>query len=326
MTAKIINKKAVLSDLVINQGEKGSDEIVFTLNKTYNGKDLSACAAFAAIKRADGTCDKIVLTTETDGEQTDGSETTQTLCPDEMTVTLKVDDSVTAVPGELEMQLSFENPDGQVIWETETFVMEIRGSIDAYKDFSERAPDAVTKLHNQMLGYVYRMAELVEEVEAAIEELKNGSGTGGTSQPAYDENNKLSADYVSGLSDVAKTGAYSDLTGTPDMSDYLTSQQVATELNNFKQTLKPVVFKKNESTYSDALYDEINEYNIAIVKSHLASELLSKQIFLYDTVNNSYYAGVYSHGSDTELVFIFYDGTKTYQLKYLYAYSDFLYS
>ena len=320
MTAKIINKKAVLSATVINQGEKGSDNIVFTLNKNYNGKDLSSYNPFASVKRADGTTDKISLTLSSEQSESNSVGNGKPSSTDEISLILNVGESITAVPGELEMQLSFESTDGEVVWRTEKFGLEILGSIDAYKDYSDRAPDAVTKLHNQMIAYVSKMAALVDEVNEKIANLPSGGGA------SYDENNKLNADYVSGLSTVAKTGSYADLSDKPELGAYLTSQQLALELNNLKQSIKPAIFKYCDPNYDDETYDANNNYNINLISCYLPDELNAGNVLLHDTVLNRYYTCIYSSKTDNELTFFFYDGLNTKQLQYLFSFSDFNYS
>ena len=47
-----------------------------------------------------------------------------------------------------------------------------------------------------------------------------------TKQPLINNDHKLSASLVSGLSSVATSGSYNDLSGTPDLSVYLNKSSV----------------------------------------------------------------------------------------------------
>jgi hypothetical protein len=68
-------------------------------------------------------------------------------------------------------------------------------------------------------------------------------------QDVIDANNKLNASYVSGLATVATTGEYGDLSGTPDLSNYVTTntEQNITGIKTFVGD-KRINFKQGSST------------------------------------------------------------------------------
>ncbi len=284
MTAIIKDKKVITSNFTVIQGETGCDELVFKLNKNYNGTDLSTFTAYAGIKRPDGTTDKIQLQCEV--SQTESNT---------LILTLEVNESVTAISGELECQLSFENQAGTVIWKTESFFFQVKNAINAFKDFSERAPDAVTKLQQKMYAYVAQMAELKEEAETYLEEISKANLS------PYGQNNKLNAQYVDGLSNVATSGSYTDLLNKPDLSSYVTNHSLAIQLGNFKTENGPILIKWISVSDSDTIKASKKQYNKTEMAKYLASGILKRSLFLWEEENDMYYPVTYYYYDGDEI-------------------------
>ena len=182
----------MLEGASVMEGERLVDEIVFTSQPAYEGIDLTSLIPYAEIRRSDGTTDKISLEKSVEGNS--------------FTLKWVIDASATCVPGELNAHVSFENEDGTVVFITERFTLNVNPSVNAYRDYTDRAPGAIYKLQKLMEAYVLRMQELVDEFEDKLEEVGNLEGSGGGE--VYDETNKLPANFIDGLATVATSGAY----------------------------------------------------------------------------------------------------------------------
>ena len=289
MTAKIIGKKVMLQDFPVLEGERKVDKIDFELPLSYGETDLSGLTAYANIKRADGTTDKITL---------DVTKTEENL-----QARLLIDASVTAVPGELGVHISFENDEGTVVFMTERFVLNVSPSVNAYRDFTDRTPGAIHKLQLDMLSYVKRMQELVDEYEQ--KENQGGSSGSGGGQ-VYDENNKLPASFVDGLANVATSGEYSDLNGTPDMSYYVNLSMFAQAIELFEQVTAPVYIENLSFSQETSELLAGCEANKALIKDWLSYGAFVRPLYLRNSSLNIIYPihyASYSEGNQLDIYF-----------------------
>ena len=93
----------------------------------------------------------------------------------------------------------------------------------------------------------------------------------------------------------------------------------------------PVIFKYNDPNYSDAVYDENNNYNIAVMANYNTKEkqqqlLQQKRILLQDTQVNRWYTIIMGSITSAEFTMYFYDGLNLKQLQYLDSFNDFNYT
>lgn len=287
MTAKIIGKRVLLSADVIVEGEAGMDSISFEMPSVYNGVDLSGMLCYVAIQRADGTADKIGLDHVVEGQK--------------VLFTLPVSESVTAVAGELFLQVLFENADSTVVFVSERFGLEVKPSIDAYGEHLTRDPNALQRLQKTMLEYVYAMQKLVDEANALF---KEGAG--------FNEENKLSAAYVDGLAAVATSGSYNDLTDKPDLSKYCTAEDLEGLVpGGGSGTVSPLIIK--HTTYDDDidLMIEIFDYNKAAIAEYMERGL-SSDVMLYISATKKYVPVNFIIDGDTQTEFYFDGPSGTY--------------
>lgn len=312
MTAKIIGKKVMISNLAVIEGERLVDEIVFEMPIAYGQTDLTDKEAHVNLRRADGSTDKIVVPFVVDGET--------------IFVTWKLDATATAVPGELDVHLSFESLEGDVIYMTERFTLNIQPSVDAYRDLTDRSPTALSKLQRQMAEYVMRMQELVDEVNEKISGIEGGgtgSGGGSGGGAVYDEANKLPADYVDGLAAVAKSGSYGDLIDAPFLALYATQAELASKGDEIKNTFSPIYVKyiTNSNTFAEII--DWSNYNKAVLTEWKGGANLSRPVFLWDTATNTYYPTYYVVLSEDQADIFFLKDNALYSVFYNSANDSF---
>lgn len=293
MTAKITGKRVYLPSVVIMEGERSVDKIEFSIQKMYGDIDLSSMTAYANIERADGTTDKIVLQTAVSG--------------DELTVLWKIDESATAVAGELLSQISFATETGDVIFATEKFTLQVNSSIDAYTDLTDRGPNAFYRLQSRMYEYVNRMQELLLEVNDKIEELE--TGTGGA---IIDEQHKVPANLVSGLAAVATSGSYNDLTNKPDLSGYCSQEQYESLLLMAQYILTPIYLKYVAMTDEASVISSVSAENKQKMLEYLDAGIFVRPIYLYEEAANAYYPVIGLINTDAQLTIQFKHGDSLY--------------
>lgn len=281
----------MLQDFPVLEGERLVDKIDFEIPLSYGKTNLSELTAYANVKRADGTTDKITL------EVTEAEENLQ--------ASLMIDASLTAVPGELGVHISFENDEGTVVFMTERFTLNVSPSVNAYRDFTDRTPGAIQKLQLDMLAYVKRMQELVDEYEQKENSSQGSTGGSGGGQ-VYDENNKLPVAFVDGLASVATSGDYSDLSGTPDMSYYVNLSMFAQALELFEKIVQPVYLEDLNFNMDTSELIAGCEANKALVKEWLEYGAFVRPIYLRNSSLHSiypvYYAS-YSEGNQIDIYF-----------------------
>jgi hypothetical protein len=229
-----------------------------------------------------------------------------------MCIVWQLDASATAVPGELHAHLCFENSDGTVVFMTERFAFCVRPSVDAMRDYTDRAPSAIYQLQNQMVAYVARMQQLVNEVEDKLE----GVGSGGGGGEVYDETNKLPSAFVDGLAPVATSGSYADLSGAPDLSLYATLADLAQKAEELKLLTAPLYFKYVSFEAPDDVFTEICNYNKAKFKEYLQTGIYVRPAFLWVTETDAYYPLYYSFSNETQIDLMFRKGNSTYSVSY----------
>jgi len=303
LTAEIIGRRVVLDNACVMEGERLVDEIIFAAPTSYEGIDLTALNVNAEILRSDGTTDKIPLEKNVEG--------------DNFTCKWTIDASATCVPGELNAHVSFENDDGTVVFITERFVLKVNPAVNAYRDYTDRAPGAIYKLQQMMEQYVVRMQELVDEFEEKLEEAGSGGTGGGTGGgEVYDETNKLPAEYVDGLAVVATSGSYNDLTGTPDHSSFLTVAALAGAEQYIKEYYSPTIIKYISFDDDIEVMTALAEENKVAMIAYEQKGIFKTEILLWDVANNSYYPMKYAVDTDTQLDIIFTKGNGTYSIVY----------
>ena len=309
LTAKIIGKKAVLPAVTLMEGERMVDEITFLIDANYNGTDLSSMNAYANIERSDGSTDKILLET--------------LLTESVLSVKWVIDASVTAVAGELSAQISFVDDEGETVFATERFTLQINSSIDAYEDLTDREPNALYRLQQAMYNYVDRMQDILDDVNARIAALGNdGEGSGGESQGSsgtvIDANNKLSVAYIDGLADVATSGSYYDLVDAPDEEDllYYILQGLEPVIEEVTTMLTPCVIKYISFNDSPSVMTSLLNENKEVIRDYLDAGLFVREMILWDQSTNYFYQLQYVSFSNNQYNFVFRKGNSYYTAVY----------
>lgn len=129
-------------------------------------------------------------------------------------------------------------------------------------------------------------------------------------QNVIDANNKLSASYVSGLAAVATSGAYSDITGTPDLSVYAQSANLSTvatsgDYDDLQDKPDLSVYAQSSSLATVATsgdYDDLDnkpDLSIYAESSNLATVATSGD---YDDLDNKPDLSVYAESSNLATV------------------------
>ncbi len=290
LKAKIFGKKVILPSVCVMEGERLVDEITFDFPKSYNNTDLASLTPFANLMRSDGSTDKIQLSA-TVGEY--------------IAVTLPVNASVTAVPGELSVQISFESDGGEIVFITEKFTLNINCSVNAYKDLTDREPSAIYSLRMQMIAYVNRMQQLVDEFNDKLNNYDgstSGSGGGGV---AYDEENKLPASYIDGLANVATSGSYTDLSNKPNLGIYATQTSVTQGDDAVKLLTQPLFIKYISFEDTNEVILALCNENKAVMAEFVAAGKFVRPTYLWDVANETYYPLVMAtiSGAQYELYF-----------------------
>ena len=278
------------------EGERLVDKIDIEVPTDYEGVNLSAMNAYANLKRSDGSTDKIMLTKSGEG--------------DYFAVRLEIDASVTAVPGDAEVYISFESDDGTVVFMSEGFTLQIHSTPNAYKDYTDRTPSALHKLQLAMYEYVQKMQELYDEVNAMVEGLEGSVGSGGTGSAggtggSYSEENKLPAAYVEGLAAVATSGSYSDLTEAPDLTAYATLEEV-------KRLASPSVIKYIAIDAEASVMLAAMKANKAVLKEYVADGVGARRLLMLKEDTNELFPVKYYINGEKQLDIYFTVGTSSY--------------
>ena len=308
MTVKISGKTVMLPACTVIEGECNVDDITFEIDKYYNEVDLSTMTAYANIERSDGTTDKITL---------------DRFCIDDVVyATWTIDSSATAIPGELQVQISFVNEEGTVVFITEKFSLQVQSSIDAYTDLTQRDPNALYRLQQAMYNYVNRMQLILDDVNERLIALNGsggsgsgGSGTGGsgTGGTTYGPSNQLPASYVSGLAAVATSGSYNDLLDKPenmDTSNFITYNEALAAMLEFQEMFSPVIITYLAVMDTSPSFNTIaNENREKLINYYNNNNNFGRPMLLFDPSNNVYYPLMKITDGTPQLTFHFSRGT-----------------
>ncbi|MBE5756233.1 MAG: hypothetical protein E7342_00355 [Clostridiales bacterium] len=145
MVIKIINKRVILPETNVFEGENGVDLISFEMDRFYDGVDLSSYDAYLKYVRCDGVSDKVLLNKKVEENV--------------MYLEFKVVNRFTNLSGEVKIQLSFEKDDK--IFNTELFYIDVKKSITGLEEL-----DDPTKM--QILEFYIKKSEFEEEREKII--------------------------------------------------------------------------------------------------------------------------------------------------------------
>lgn len=115
MKVKIVDKKIILPEIKLFKNDFGLDTLVFSIDKTYNGKDLTTLSAYLNFKRSDGVLGKIFL------EKSINEKT--------LNLTYVVGNEITAITGQVDMQISFSDEESFSM-ATEIFTIDVQKRIN----------------------------------------------------------------------------------------------------------------------------------------------------------------------------------------------------
>ena len=216
---------------------------------------------------------------------------------EEITATWVIDGGATACPGELGVQVSFVSEDGSVVFATEKVSMEVGASIDAYRDMVNHSPSAVYRLRQIINTYV-------SATDSAIGDVN---------------------DRLDGLAAVATSGSYSDLTGKPNLTNYVTNTNLSLVLSN---VIKPTYLKYVSLTDNPSVILALSAENkTALGNWYNASSQIGgwMPIMLWSQTGDFYFATQISETS-TQVGITFKKGNGNYYAFYSKSTGNFSFS
>ncbi len=152
MEGFIKDKKVVLFQDSVMQGECGVDDIYVDAPTLYNSTDLSSLKVYLRVRCRDGYEDKIQLTKVVKNQKS--------------MVKIPVSGVLTRLNGNVEMQISFENAAGSIIYITEPFTLKINESVSGFA----QAETELTPTVYQQLVAQYNQA--IEDCQTKLEQKK----------------------------------------------------------------------------------------------------------------------------------------------------------
>ena len=152
MEGFIKDKKVVLFQDSVMQGECGVDDIYVDAPSSHNDTDLSALKVYLRVRCRDGYEDKIQLTKVVKNQKS--------------MVKIHVNGVLTRLNGNVCMQISFENAAGSVIYITEPFTLKINESVSG---FAQAETELTPTVYEQLVAQ-YNQA--IEDCQTKLEQKK----------------------------------------------------------------------------------------------------------------------------------------------------------
>ncbi len=155
MKVKIVDKKIILPEIKLFKNDFGLDTIVFSIDKTYNGKDLSDLSAYLNYKRNDGASGKILLEKVVNDKS--------------LALTYPVGNEITGVEGQVDMQISFSDEQNYNM-STEIFSIDVLKRINGAEQVESGNVDISVMYQSfvsrtEFANHVESMEELPEKVK-----------------------------------------------------------------------------------------------------------------------------------------------------------------
>ena len=155
MNAKIIDKRVKLSESLIFSGDVNSNTVNFEIPKTIGGINLANLKVFIKTLNSLGGHSKVLLESSESG--------------DNLLIAWVLGAEATAVCGQVECQIVFENSDGSVVLNTAPFFITVEKSVSDYGEGVNVSSLSFNKLQNSL----NEQSKTILALELQVEELKN---------------------------------------------------------------------------------------------------------------------------------------------------------
>lgn len=159
MNAKIIDKRVKLEKPLIFGGDLNSNFINFEIAKTVNGISLANLKVFIKTLNALGGHSKVELESVESG--------------DNLLIEWVLGVEATAVCGEVQCQMCFENPDGSLVMNLQPFTITVENSVSDFGEGVNVSSLSINLLQNTLNEQIKIIARLEGEVEN-LSKLESG--------------------------------------------------------------------------------------------------------------------------------------------------------
>lgn len=148
MDVKIINKNVVPDRIVLYEGDRGSENLVFSSLKVNDGVNLEVLSGYLEIEREDGSTDRFLLE--------------KTISDNEIYFTLPIGLALTERAEVLSTQVTFENESKSIAYRTKVFYIDVKYSVDGEESYEQVLPSVITQLETKLENAVETCENIVE--------------------------------------------------------------------------------------------------------------------------------------------------------------------
>ncbi|MBR2376339.1 MAG: hypothetical protein IKA85_00990 [Clostridia bacterium] len=156
MDVKIINKNVVPDRIVLYEGDRGSENLVFSSLKVNDGVNLEVLSGYLEIEREDGSTDRFLLD--------------KTVADNAVYFTLPIGLALTERAEVLSTQVTFENESKTIAYRTKVFYIDVKYSVDGESSYEQVVPSVITQLETKLENAVEFCENIVEN---GAEDIKN---------------------------------------------------------------------------------------------------------------------------------------------------------
>ncbi len=156
MEGRIINKSIIPDKFEIYEKDVNSSSIVFVVKKENDGLDFTQLDGYAHVEFESGRVDRAKLLKEV--RQTD------------VAFTLKITANVSCEEGSHRIQLSFENQDLEIVYNTSIFTFEVKESIDGNLAYETLPPSILNDIEQNFNGILNECKEVKTSTEKLLED------------------------------------------------------------------------------------------------------------------------------------------------------------
>ena len=156
MDVKIINKNVVPDRIVLYEGDRGSENLVFSSLKVNDGVNLEVLSGYLEIEREDGSTDRFLLD--------------KTVADNAVYFTLPIGLTLTERAEVLSTQVTFENESKTIAYRTKVFYIDVKYSVDGEESYEQVLPSVITQLETKLENAVETCENIVEN---GAEDIKN---------------------------------------------------------------------------------------------------------------------------------------------------------
>lgn len=156
MDVKIINKNVVPDRIVLYEGDRGSENLVFSSLKVNDGVNLEVLSGYLEIEREDGSTDRFLLD--------------KTVADNAVYFTLPIGLTLTERAEVLSTQVTFENESKSIAYRTKVFYIDVKYSVDGEESYEQVLPSVITQLETKLENAVETCENIVEN---GAEDIKN---------------------------------------------------------------------------------------------------------------------------------------------------------